>query len=194
MAHQDVEGGLLEACADKRVGEGDTLLLVGDDGIKKVVGHGHGRSAEAHAAPLGRGYALALAGFYVFALLLGDVGKELQNDVGDELAGEVAVLRAGVQKRHIQNEDIRADVFGYVPPFLYYHIVIASQSVNGLDDEHVALFESAHELFVIFALEVLAGLFVGEDMAFVYAVGEKAVDLSVEILVGSGNTAVSIVH
>ena len=76
------------------------------------------RPASQIAAPRPRGGdALCLPLPYEFALGFRDVAKQLQHDVRDQNAGEVAVLPR-VQKRHVQNDDGRPLLFRQYPPLV----------------------------------------------------------------------------
>ena len=84
----------------------------------------------------------------------------------------------GCPKRHIENEDIRAYGFRYAAPFVYDHLVIAPQTVDGLYDEQIAGFEFADEAEIVGAVEIFAALFIAEDMPAVYIHGGKGFELS----------------
>ena len=157
----------------ERLIKGDRFLLVFADDLRKGVRLGDGGTSEPDTAFFcgSNAFALALPG--VFALLLRHIGEHLKHQVGDKSARKVARAGAGIQKRHIQNEYVRAKVFCDVRPLPQYHVVISAQAVKAVYDEQIAIFEFAYKFFVIAPFKVFSGKFIGINVVFRYPIAAK---------------------
>ena len=100
----------------------------------------------------------------------------------------------GIEQGHIEDEDIRPYGFRNAAPFVYDHLVIATQTVYGFDDKQVARSEFADESEIVCTVEVFSALLVAEDMFAVYIHFGKGFELTGEILVARGNAGVSVSH
>ena len=95
----------------------------------KVIRQRARRPAEADAPGLCRSDALRLPLMDVFPLILRHKGKNLQNEICDKRAHQVFAV-PGIQKRHINNADIRAFFPGQNAPLLLYFRIVPAQAVD----------------------------------------------------------------
>lgn len=130
--------------------------------LRKAVRQGLFTAAKAHAARPRRGDAFGLTAADHLALGLGHVAEQIEYDVGNQRAGEVA-LAAGVQQRHVQHHD------GYAPlprehaPLFHHLGVVAPQPVDALDHQQIVPAQAAHQAQVLGPLKVPAGAPVGVE-------------------------------
>ena len=100
------------------------------------------RTPKTHALRFHHGDALRLSLPDELPLRLSHITEQLQNDVGDQRAGEIPVP-PGIQQGHIQHDNGRALLFGNDPPLLQNFVVIPTQPVNALDHKGITLFRPA---------------------------------------------------
>ena len=62
----------------------------------------------------------------------------MKHDVGNKFPHQRVRFGAGIEKGHIQNENIGAELVGEKTPFLYDHLIVASQAVDGFNDEQIS--------------------------------------------------------
>ena len=189
-----VKGGTSHIRTDKSVFEGYGFPVILLGGVEKRLRIAERRTTEAYAFFLCLGNAFGLADTYVFALVFGNKGKDLQYDIGDEFSHERAGCGTRVQKRHIEDEDIRPNFIGDTAPFFGDHGIVSAPPVNGLDDEQVAALEFAYKAQVVLPFEVFSAYLVAEDMFRWDAEGTESGQLPVEVLVARGDAGVSIGH
>ena len=139
-------------------------------------------AAEAHAAALGRGDALGLAGADGFALVLRDKGEELQHQVCDKGAHQV-LGEGGVQQRHVQHADIHPALLGQEAPLLENLLVVAAQPVDAVQEQQVPAPQPVQEALVLRPAEVLAALLVQEDVLPAQAQTLQGLELAGLVLV-----------
>ena len=176
----------------ERVAQGDLFVLISEHYIKKFSGIIFWRAAESDALFLCGSDAFRLPCADVFPLVFRDEGEDLQNEVGNELPDEGAGSGTCIEQGHIEDEDIRPYGFRNATPFVYDHLVIASQTVYGFNDEQVSGSEFSDESEIVCTVEVFAALLVAEDMSAVYIHFGKGFELTGEILVARGNAGVSV--
>ena len=170
------------------------LVFISEHYIKKFSGIVFWRAAESDALFLCGSDAFRLPCADVFPLVFRDEGEDLQNEVGNELPDEGAGSGTCIEQGHIEDEDIRPYGFRNAAPFVYDHLVIASQTVYGFNDEQVAGSEFSDEAEIVRSIKVFAALLVAEDMFAVYIHFGKGFELTGEILVARGNAGVSVSH
>ena len=132
-------------------------VIVGDG--QKFIGIQEGRAAEADAPFLGEPYPLCLPRPDLFPLVLRHERQHLQHDVRDKPADERIRPHPRIQKRHVQHQNIRSDLFRDPVPLLDDTAVTAPQAVDGLYHEQIALFQPLQKALVFLPLEVFAALF-----------------------------------
>lgn len=189
-----VKGGTSHIRAEESVFQRDGFPVILIGGVEKRLRIAERRTTEAYAFFLCLGNAFGLADTYVFALVFGNKGKDLQYDIGDEFSHERAGCGPRVQKRHIEDENIRPNLIGDTAPFFGDHGIVSAQPVNGLDDEQVAALEFAYKAQVVLPFEVFSAYHVAEDMFRWDAEGTESGQLPVEVLVARGDAGVSIGH
>lgn len=81
-------------------------------------------------------------------LVFGDKRQELEHEVGNERVDQVTGL-TGIEQQHVENSNISADLFGELASLFLNLAVVAPQSVDGIDDDHVALSQSLEEPFIL---------------------------------------------
>ena len=116
-----------------------------------------------------------------FTLCLCHVAEQLQYDVGDQDAGEVAVLPR-IQKRHVQDDDRGLFFFRQYSPLFQYFMIIAAQPVDAFDYQDVSPFQFFHQPFVALPLKILARLLVQDDVFRGHAVFQHRRPLSLLVL------------
>ena len=159
-----VKGGTSHIRAEESVFQRDGFPVIVLGCIEKGLRIAEGRTPETNAFPFCLGNAFRLPRTCVFPFVFRHERQYLQYDVRDEFADEGTWLCARVQKRHIQDEDIRPNLIGDTAPFFDDHVVTASQPVYGLDDEQVAASEFAYKAQVVLPFKVLTAFLVAEDM------------------------------
>ena len=87
---------------------------------------------EVDALGLGRRDPLRLPLAVELPLRLRHIGQQLEDDVGDQHAGEIPAL-AGVQQGHIQHYDSHLLFLGQQPPLLQDLVIVPPQTVDALD-------------------------------------------------------------
>ena len=121
------------------------------------------RSAKADALGFRRRDTLRLSLTDIGALILRHKGQHLQDNIAEEGSHQV-LAPAGVQQRHIQYHDVDAFFFREDAPLFQNLAIIPSQPVDALDVEQIARLEFFHQLLVLGAVKVLAGLLVHKDV------------------------------
>ena len=94
-----------------------------------------------------------------FPFLLRDIGKQLQDNIRDEGAGQIPSI-AGIEQRHIQYHHRDPFLFGQQPPLLQNFLIVPAQTVDRLDREDIPRPQGAEQPFVGGPVEILAALFV----------------------------------
>lgn len=166
-----VEGRGTYAQPRGRLLAGDVPSPVVCAGAAPVPGLALRRPLEPHATRLGRGYPFRLALADGLALYLGDVAEELEHEIGDQLPRQTVLAPPRVQQGHVENDDIDVQLLRHVPPLVDDVVLVATQPVDGLHDEHVARTQAAHQPLPGGALEVLAARLVLVDPAALDAEG-----------------------
>ncbi len=105
------------------------IEICGGD-VAEVVGAGDARSAELDAAGFGVFYSFGLTGADIVALVFGNERQQLKDYIAYDLAYKVFFVAASIEERHIENENIRADLFGDALPFLQNAVVVSAEPVD----------------------------------------------------------------
>ena len=126
---------------------------------------------------------LGLALSYVVALYMRDVRKQLQHQIGDELARHIPVLVPGIEQGHIEHHDAGTPALRDVLPFSKNLVVIPSEPIDALDHDRIARFEAPHQPLVPRALEITAARLVCVDARRLDAESAQRIDLTSKVLV-----------
>lgn len=157
----------------------------------KCLGRVFAWAPEFYAAYFGGMDSFRLALAVEFAFKLCEVGGELEDEIGDEGAGQVAG-GARVQQGRVEDDDGNPFFGGErAPGFKDVHIA-SSEAVDAFDDERVVCAEDTHELFPCGAVEVFAGLLVEVEAVFRHAEFPHGDALAVFVLLPRGNADVSV--
>ena len=150
-----------------------------------------GRSAEADAAGFRRSNALRLQLAYVVSLVLRNERQNLQDNIAEK--GSHKVLPApGVQQRHVNHADVHALVFGQNSPLILDFLIVPAKAVYALDVEKIVFFQFFHQLFVLWPLKILAGLFIHVDIFLRDIDFSQSNQLAVLVLVSGTDADIAI--
>ena len=116
----------------------------------------------------------------------------MQYDVRDEHVRQPVAVVARVEQGHVENNYGSAALLREQPPLLQNLIVIAPESVDALDDDHVFWSERSKETLVFGTCKVFAARFVHEHVIPIDAELCKRVELPVEVLVARGYTRIAV--
>lgn len=94
------------------------------------------RATKTDAAGFGGSDAFGLALTNVHALIFSNKAEHLQNDIRQKGADKIFAA-PGVEQRHIKHDDIDAAFFGEESPLLEDLSVIAAETIDAFDDEHI---------------------------------------------------------
>ena len=67
---------------------------------------------------------------------------------------------SGIEKEHIKCADIGALLYDQNLPLILYFLVISPQAVNAFDVDQIVSFQFARQPLILWAIKILAGLFV----------------------------------
>ena len=135
--------------------------------------------------------ALRLPCPYAFALALRHKRQNLQNQIGNERAHQVLAV-SGVQKRHIHNADVGADLLGQNAPLPLNFLIIAAEPVDAEHIQQIACAKPAQKPLVLGPFKILAGLLVQKNVALRDAKGRQRQKLAVFILVCGRDADISV--
>ena len=157
----------------------------------KVVRQGARWPTEFHAPGFSGGNTFCLPLPDVSALIFGNKGKHLQNDVAQESAHQIFAT-PGVQQWHVQHYDVDTFCLGEQSPLLQYFCVVASKTVDTLDIEQIVFFQFSHQPLVLRAVEVPAGLLIHEDVFLRNLQFSQCNQLPALVLVAGADTNITI--
>ena len=121
LTHDEIRNAAVVACGDKRRFESEDMLSGCYQGLRF-------RYCDVSTAHM------PLADKFPFRLR--HIGEQLQDNVCDQRSGQVSPL-AGIQQRHIQNNNGCLLLLGDNAPLLHDFLIIAPQPVDALDDKGV---------------------------------------------------------
>ena len=116
----------------------------------------------------------------------------MQYHVGNKFSHQRVRPCAGVEERHIQNDDVRLDIPGDVLPFGKNLLIIPAKAVEGERRHKVVLFKDGEQFFIFRPFKVLAALLSGKDVLGRGAVTLQSVCLPRQILIAARNAAITI--
>lgn len=134
---------------------------------------------------------LPLAAQGVFPLGFGNIAEDLENKVRDHDAGEI-FLFPGIEKGHIQDDDMGTDDLGDDSPLFLDLAVVPAEAVNAFDHEDIARLQPFHQAAVNRAVKIPAGDFLAEDIGIRNAEVFHGRKLAIEVLVTGADAAVGI--
>ena len=81
--------------------------------------------------------ALSLPCFDVDPLIFSDKAEDLEYKITNETADQIIRTAAGIQQRHIQNDNLDFPTLGSIRPFLQDGLIIAAQPVDAFNHQQV---------------------------------------------------------
>ena len=104
---------------------------------------------------------------YIFSLGLGNIGQQLQNNIGNQRSRQITSGLC-IQQRHIQYHNINVFFFRQNPPLLQNFLIITSKPINTYDYKRVSLLQFFQKLLIQRTLKILAGLFFNDNACRFY--------------------------
>ena len=120
------------------------------------------------------------------------IREDLQDEVGDDCAGQVPFFLPCIKERHVQYNNVRVDILCDVPPLFNNFRIIAPETVDALYKNRISCFQLFEETLILLAIKILAGLFIKKDIARGYPAFRQGDKLAVLALSFRGNPPVSV--
>lgn len=161
----------------------------------KIVRKGFGRPSEPDAPGFGGSNTFSLSLANTAAFIFRYKRQNLKNNVAEKGSHQI-FSPAGIQKRHIKNNNINSFFSGENSPLFQNICVVTAKTVNALNKKQIVFFLFSQKFFVLRTIEIFSGLFVGIDvlrldMQFSHY---KKLPVFVLILRADTNVSISFLH
>ena len=138
-----------------------------------------------------RGDSFCLTDANGIAFVFSDERKKLEHKISDKRAKQIFALPR-VEQGHVEHNDIDALFLGEQTPLFLNLTVVASQSVDGVNDKYVSCFEACDKALVVRAFKIFARLFVNEHAFCVDVSGAYGFALAGFVLIDCRDADVAV--
>ena len=101
-------------------------------------------------------------------LIFSDKGQHLQHDITEKCSNKIFPAPR-IQKRHINDTDVRSFFLCQNPPLILDFLIISSETVYAFYVKQIVRFYFPDKFFVLRSVKILAGLLIHKDVLFIDA-------------------------